>query len=182
MAEDGASSKNSRRLVGYENFVRHNPFSDRFDIKSFHHIEFYSADATSTCKRCAPIFVQVMKALKCLTLWVDLSVECCRLLTGLGMTLVAKSDTGSGNTACTSFVIQSNDLKFVITAPQMVSAVRSVGKCPLPGYDAEKAFAFIKEHGLAVKSIGETTDTLRLSKSVDPIKCHTLPCWPRNHR
>jgi 4-hydroxyphenylpyruvate dioxygenase len=70
------------------------------------------------------------------------------------MTLVAKSDTSSGNTTCTSFVIQSKDLKFVITAPQTVPSLRLNGKCPLPGYDPEQAFDFIKEHGLAVRAIG----------------------------
>ena len=41
-----------RKLVGCEHFVRHNPHSDKFAIERFHHIEFYTADATSTCKRC----------------------------------------------------------------------------------------------------------------------------------
>jgi hypothetical protein len=39
------------KLVGYDNFVRHNPKSDKFDIHRFHHVEFYTADATMTYKR-----------------------------------------------------------------------------------------------------------------------------------
>lgn len=30
-----------RKLVGFENFVRHNPLSDKFDVKRFHHVEFW---------------------------------------------------------------------------------------------------------------------------------------------
>ncbi len=38
-------------LVGYANFVRSNPRSDRFDVLKFHHIEFWCTDATNTYKR-----------------------------------------------------------------------------------------------------------------------------------
>jgi 4-hydroxyphenylpyruvate dioxygenase len=39
------------RLVGYKNFVRHNPLSDKFAVHKFHHIEFWCTDATTTYKR-----------------------------------------------------------------------------------------------------------------------------------
>lgn len=39
------------QLVGYDNFKRHNPRSDRFGVHRFHHIEFWCADATNTYKR-----------------------------------------------------------------------------------------------------------------------------------
>lgn len=39
-------------LVGYANFVRNNPRSDKFPVHKFHHIEFWCADATNTFKRC----------------------------------------------------------------------------------------------------------------------------------
>jgi 4-hydroxyphenylpyruvate dioxygenase len=38
-------------LVGYANFKRNNPKSDRFGVKKFHSIEFWCADATNTFKR-----------------------------------------------------------------------------------------------------------------------------------
>ena len=39
------------KLVGYDNFKRHNPRSDRFGVHRFHHVEFWCADATNTYKR-----------------------------------------------------------------------------------------------------------------------------------
>lgn len=116
-----------RKLVGCENFVRHNPHSDKFGVHRFHHVEFYTADATMTYKR---------------------------LQHGLGMTLVAKSDLGSGNSKCTSFVLQSGSLKFVVTAPQSLKNIAPDSACPLPGYDAEFAYDFLRRHGLAARAIG----------------------------
>lgn len=42
-------------LVGYANFKRHNPRSDRFGVHKFHHVEFWCADATNTFKRCVVV-------------------------------------------------------------------------------------------------------------------------------
>ena len=42
-----------RKLVGFANFKRSNPRSDKFGIQRFHHIEIFTLDATSLCKRCA---------------------------------------------------------------------------------------------------------------------------------
>lgn len=39
------------RLVGYNNFVRRNPLSDKFKIHKFHHVEFWCGDATNAYKR-----------------------------------------------------------------------------------------------------------------------------------
>ncbi len=36
------------RLVGFDNFVRSNPKSDRFEVQKFHHLELYCGDAKST--------------------------------------------------------------------------------------------------------------------------------------
>ena len=58
-----------RKLVGFDNFVRHNPLTDKFDIIRFHHVEFYTSDATNVSRRFT---------------W------------GLGMHLVAKSDLSTG--------------------------------------------------------------------------------------
>lgn len=40
------------KLVGYQNFKRSNPRTDKFTVHKFHHVEFWCADATNTCKRC----------------------------------------------------------------------------------------------------------------------------------
>eukprot|EP00892_Ulva_mutabilis_P002238 jgi/Ulvmu1/12014/UM083_0027.1 len=117
----------ARRLVGHANFVRNNPLSDKFEIHRFHHIEFWTLDATSLCKR---------------------------LQHGLGMQVVARSDLGSGNNICTSLVLRSGELTFIVTAPQSVANIQPSSTCPFPGYDCGIAFEFIKKHGLAVRAIG----------------------------
>jgi 4-hydroxyphenylpyruvate dioxygenase len=58
-----------RKLVGFDNFKRHNPLSDKFDVQRFHHIEFYTSDASNTAGRFT---------------W------------GFGMHMVAKSDLSTG--------------------------------------------------------------------------------------
>jgi 4-hydroxyphenylpyruvate dioxygenase len=47
----GAGERPKVQLVGYANFKRHNPQSDKFKIHKFHHVEFWTADATNTYKR-----------------------------------------------------------------------------------------------------------------------------------
>lgn len=59
-----------RKLVGFDNFVRHNPMTDKFEIKKFHHIEFYTSDAINVAGRFT---------------W------------GFGMHQVAKSDLSTGD-------------------------------------------------------------------------------------
>jgi 4-hydroxyphenylpyruvate dioxygenase len=49
VADNGSTG--AVKLVGYNNFVRHNPKSDKFTIHRFHHVEFWCADATNTYKR-----------------------------------------------------------------------------------------------------------------------------------
>eukprot|EP00878_Enallax_costatus_P016232 GHUV01017025.1.p1 GENE.GHUV01017025.1~~GHUV01017025.1.p1 ORF type:complete len:376 (+),score=123.06 GHUV01017025.1:262-1389(+) len=120
-------------LVGYGNFKRHNPRSDKFGINKFHHIEFWCADATNTFKR---------------------------FQHGLGMTLVAKSDHSTGNSKYCSYVLQSNDLIFTFTAPYSrkcyVESESSVE--PLPDFDQQQAFEFVCTHGFAARAIGLIVD------------------------
>lgn len=116
------------KLVGFQNFVRHNPMSDRFEVKKFHHIEFYCGDATNTCKRFQ---------------W------------GLGLNLVAKSDQSTNNHEAASYVAQSNDVKIVFTAPYALETEKAPdAKFPLPGFDMAFAHKFTQTHGLAVRALG----------------------------
>ena len=46
-----SESKPVRQLVGFDNFKRHNPFSDKFAIQRFHSLEFYCNDATNVSRR-----------------------------------------------------------------------------------------------------------------------------------
>jgi 4-hydroxyphenylpyruvate dioxygenase len=50
---DGERELKQRKLVGYQNFVRNNPMSDKFEVHRFHHIEVWCGDATNAARRCA---------------------------------------------------------------------------------------------------------------------------------
>jgi 4-hydroxyphenylpyruvate dioxygenase len=50
-AQAAGAPRRPLQLVGFDNFKRHNPRSDRFTVHRFHHIEFWCADATNTYKR-----------------------------------------------------------------------------------------------------------------------------------
>jgi len=67
---------------------------------------------------------------------------------------VAKSDLGSGNSVCTSYVLRSGELTFIVTSPQSIVNSQEDTICPFPGYQCETAFEFIKKHGVAVRAIG----------------------------
>ena len=110
----------TRKLVGYDNFKRHNPKSDKFEILCFHHVEFYCSDSTNVSRRfsCA-----------------------------LGMPIVATSNLSTGNCRYASTVLQSNSLCFVFTAPYGI--IFSKGKeerspPPHPGFDVEEAHNFVR--------------------------------------
>lgn len=128
MGGGGASSVKAQ-LVGYDNFKRHNPRSDKFPIYKFHHVEFWCADATNTSHR---------------------------FQHGLGMTLVGKSDQSTGNPLYASYVLKSNDLVFAFTAPYSRKASKDlpIDHVPLKQYDQDFAYEFLAQHGLAVRAIG----------------------------
>ena len=47
---DAAPQPKRAKLVGFDNFVRNNPMSDKFDVMCFHHLEFLCGDAKSIAK------------------------------------------------------------------------------------------------------------------------------------
>jgi 4-hydroxyphenylpyruvate dioxygenase len=125
---------------------RHNPRTDRFPVKRFHHVEFWTADATTAARRFAA---------------------------GLGMTLVAKSDQSTGNPVYASYALQSGELVLAFTAPYSRRAVQLAAEAsartgcapnaagsrvPLPHYDQKQAFDFVAAHGLAVRAVGLEVD------------------------
>lgn len=123
-----AESKTERKMVGYDNFVRHNPLSDKFEIIKFDHVEFWCSDAVNTARRFT---------------W------------GLGMHEVAMSNLTTGNRHYACSVIQSKDLVFAFTAPYCNSEEEKEGSVhPHPAYDQAQAHAFIQKHGLAVRALG----------------------------
>lgn len=116
-----------RALVGYDNFVRHNPMTDKFDVQRFDHIEYYCGDALTTYNRFR---------------W------------GLGMNLVAKSDQSTGNQLYASYVCQSGEVKFIFTSPYGPPLEGVPIKTPHPNYSQSQAHQFFQHHGLAVRAIG----------------------------
>ncbi|CAM9108464.1 unnamed protein product [Heterosigma akashiwo] len=160
-----AEKTGQRQLVGADKFVRHNPMSDRFEVKNFHHVQFYCGDAQNTARR---------------------------FQFGLGMRPVAHSDLATGNTESANVVLQSGDLRFLFTAPYALpeeeeergggafppaSKAAAVARRPsperettqepnapsgfenvkedtsncFPGFDKKEAHSFFRKHGLAAK-------------------------------
>jgi 4-hydroxyphenylpyruvate dioxygenase len=114
--------------------VRHNPRSDKFGVQRFHHVEFWTADATASAKRFS---------------W------------GLGMPMVAKSDQSTRNSTFASYVLRSGELVFALTAPYSRANVKGGAPPPVPWYDQEQAYTFLNQHGLAVRAIGIRVDDAR---------------------
>jgi 4-hydroxyphenylpyruvate dioxygenase len=131
--------------AAFPSVKRHNPRTDRFPVRRFHHVEFWTADATTSARRFAA---------------------------GLGMTLVAKSDQSTGNPVFASYALQSGELVLAFTAPYSRRAVQlaaeasartgcapsAAPRVPLPHYDQAKAFEFVAAHGLAVRAVGIEVD------------------------
>lgn len=125
----GGTGASSRRLVGFDNFVRHNPRSDKFAVNDFDHLEYWCADATSSARRFSSAF---------------------------GMQMTAASDIDNGSLQYTSFVLRSNDIRFVFTAPYWTESPPSPvpHTQSFPQYDKDEAFGLVKKHGLFVRAIG----------------------------
>ncbi|KAK2377700.1 4-hydroxyphenylpyruvate dioxygenase [Trifolium repens] len=126
------------KLVGFKNFVRTNPKSDRFKIKRFHHVEFWCTDATNTARRFS---------------W------------GLGMPIVAKSDLSTGNLKHASYLLRSGDLNLLFSAayspPISLSSPSSTAS--IPTFDATTCFSFSASHGLAVRAVAVEVDDAELA-------------------
>jgi len=125
----GGTGASSKRLVGCENFKRHNPKSDKFKMIDFDHVEFWCADATSTARRFSSAF---------------------------GLKMVAATDIDNGNQSYTSFALTSSNIRMVFTAPYWCEAPPpTLARVDtFPHYDRDGAFNFIKKHGVAARAIG----------------------------
>lgn len=70
------------------------------------------------------------------------------------MQLVAKSDHSTGNSTFASYVLRSNDLVFIFTAPYGTQTAGDVTTTPQPWFKQDTAFAFLQHHGLGVRAVG----------------------------
>lgn len=114
------------KVVGFANILRNVPKTDKFVVEKFHHVEFACADATCTYQRFS---------------W------------GLGMPLVAKSDLTTGNITYSSYVIKSNDLVFIFSAPLSEKNSSAGSRMPWPFYSSKKEKEFFSRHGFAVRAL-----------------------------
>jgi len=115
-------------LVGYKNFKRHNPMTDRFEMGDFHHFEFWCQDASNASKRFA---------------------------IGLGMQQIARSDQTTGNHHFASYVMKSHDVILTFSAPYSRKTDKTNSKPALP-VDIDNMHEFNNKHGVAVRAVGVT--------------------------
>nr|BAF74636.1 hydroxyphenylpyruvate dioxygenase [Coptis japonica var. dissecta] len=135
------STASNLKLVGHTNFVHNNPKSDKFHVKKFHHIEFWSTDATNTARRFS---------------W------------GLGMPMVAKSDLSTGNMVHASYLLRSGELNFLFTAPYSPSIAGNTltHTASIPTYSHNLARLFASTHGLAVRAIAIEVQDAELAYNI----------------
>ncbi|KAF8083152.1 hypothetical protein N665_0790s0015 [Sinapis alba] len=125
--DDAATSASPGfKLVGFSKFVRKNPKSDKFNVKRFHHIEFWCGDATNVARRFS---------------W------------GLGMRFSAKSDLSTGNMAHASYLLTSGDLRFLFTASYSPSLSPTTTTASIPSFDHVSYRSFFSSHGLGVRAV-----------------------------
>lgn len=106
--------------------TRHNPMTEKFEVISFHHLEFYCGDATSTYKR---------------------------FMNGLGLDLTAKSDQSTGNKAHASYLVESNEVKMIFTAPYRQASPEESKTKSIPSFSQDIACDFFDKHGLGVRAV-----------------------------
>ncbi|OIT01325.1 PREDICTED: 4-hydroxyphenylpyruvate dioxygenase [Nicotiana attenuata] len=126
-ADDSSELTTNFKLVGFKNFIRTNPRSDFFSVKSFHHIEFWCGDATNTARRFS---------------W------------SLGMPIAAKSDLSTGNSVHASYLLRpvSGSLQFLFTAPYSPS-ISTPSSAAIPSFSTSTHRSFTTTHGLGVRAV-----------------------------
>jgi len=132
-------------LVGFDNFKRVNPMSDKINVLSFHHMEFYCGDATMSSKR----FIGAM-----------------------GVELAAKSDLSTGNDVHASYMMQTGSVRYLFTAPYHAAGTIKDDH-PFPFFNPAKAGAFFTKHGFAayavavnVENVPQTYETMMANGGV----------------
>lgn len=106
--------------------TRHNPMTEKFGVLGFHHLEFYCGDATSTYKR---------------------------FMNGLGLDLTGKSDQSTGNKAHASYLLQSENINMIFTAPYRQAEPEDAASKAIPSFNSDSAFDFFDKHGLGVRAV-----------------------------
>ncbi|XP_076887220.1 4-hydroxyphenylpyruvate dioxygenase-like [Bidens hawaiensis] len=140
------------KLVGFKNFIRTNPKSDKFTVKRFHHVEFWCSDATNTSRRFS---------------W------------GLGMPILLKSDLSTGNTVHASYLIRSGHLNFLFTAPYSPSITTTgSSSSSIPSFSHTVCRDFTGKHGLAVRAISVEVEDAETAFAVSVANGAKPSCTP----
>ena len=71
------------------------------------------------------------------------------------MPQVAKSDHSTGNSSFASYVLKSDELTFIFTAPYSQVAAPADSTPAVPSYNMHAIYSFINKHGLGVRAVGE---------------------------
>ena len=87
------------------------------------------------------------------------------------MPLVAKSDHSTGNSHFASYVLKSDDLTFVFTAPYSRLATTVDNDAAVPSYNVDAIYSFVNKHGLAVRAVGELRCPLTLHAELHVLLC-----------
>lgn len=110
---------------------------DKIAAKSFHHIEFYCGDATTTYKR---------------------------FMSSLGMNIIAKSDQSTGNTVHASYCLESHRMKMLFSAPY--NNLNATKDGIAPGFHSDTATLFFQKHGLGVRAIAVEVEDVFASYNI----------------
>lgn len=131
-------SSSGFQLKGFEKFVRNNPLTDKFNSKTFHHVEFYTGESIAISSR---------------------------FVASLGLNLVAKSDFSTGNEIHASYIAQSGSIRMAFTAPYSYtwsrpSLMLDHYQAWQPTFDGITASSFITKHGLGVRAVAIEVDNV----------------------
>jgi 4-hydroxyphenylpyruvate dioxygenase len=116
---------------GLNRIVDENREKDLFKVNSFHHLEWFVGDAQNV--------TNMFKI-------------------GMGFKTVAQSRHETGNHSYASYVIQSANVKWVITTPYMSEFEHPSNNPPLPNFDSKHVSEFVTKHGSGVGVIGINVD------------------------
>eukprot|EP01129_Flabellula_baltica_P000154 TRINITY_DN1019_c0_g1_i1.p1 TRINITY_DN1019_c0_g1~~TRINITY_DN1019_c0_g1_i1.p1 ORF type:complete len:430 (+),score=120.52 TRINITY_DN1019_c0_g1_i1:62-1291(+) len=116
---------------GINRIIDENAEKEFYQSKAFHHLEWYVSDAQSV----ATLF-----------------------RVGLGFQLTAVSKHETGNHAYASYVLESANVKWVVTAPYLSEFEHPVNDTPLPDFDGKLITDFVVKHGNGVGVIGILVD------------------------
>eukprot|EP01130_Rhizamoeba_saxonica_P012269 TRINITY_DN5151_c0_g1_i2.p1 TRINITY_DN5151_c0_g1~~TRINITY_DN5151_c0_g1_i2.p1 ORF type:complete len:486 (+),score=121.27 TRINITY_DN5151_c0_g1_i2:2357-3814(+) len=123
-ADDDSDKKVPTHL---NRIIDENREHDLFEIIEFDHLEWFVGDATTALK--------VFKL-------------------GFGMNLVAESKHETGNHDYCSYVLQTQDVRWVITSPYLSNFQHPDNNSPDPNFDGQAVTNFLNTHGSGVGVIG----------------------------